>query len=72
MPITDGKSLVPKRLATTLMKGRAARDSTASNGSMTTRITVTPSTVIPLAIVSGIITTKFCRCCRSMLPRLIS
>ena len=39
---------------------------------MISRITVTASTVTPLEMVSGIITTKAWICCRSVLARLIS
>ena len=43
-----------------------------STGSVKNRMTVTASTVTPLEIVSGIITTKAWICWRSVLARLIS
>ena len=72
MPITAGCSRREKRVASTLRNGRLPRASTVSTGSVRNRMTVTASTVTPLEIVSGIITTNAWICWRSVLARLIS
>ena len=72
MPMTCGNRRRENRVATTLRNGSEPRASRVSTGSMTSRITVTDSTVTALEMVSGIITTNAWICCRSVLARLMS
>ena len=70
--ITAGWMRSENRLARMFTRGRGTSAHSASSGLSTSRMTATPRASATFDMVSGIITTNICTCCRSLLARLMS
>ena len=70
--ITAGWMRWENRLARMFTSGSGTSAHSASSGLSTSRMTATPAARARFEMVSGIMTTNICTCCRSLLARLMS